>query len=659
VTPFVPSEVLVGTYNDRLVALSVVIAAVASYAALDLGGRVTASRGRTRLMWLIGGAASMGMGIWSMHYIGMLAYHLPVPVFYNKLTVLFSLLAAILASAVALFVVSRNEMGPLRIGVGGMLMGSGIAAMHYVGMDAMRLPATCQYSRGLVEWSVAVAIGISLIALWLTFHLRAETNSMSWRKLGSATVMGLAIPITHYIGMAAATFKYSGGTVDLTNSVEISSIGAIGIGGVSFMVLSLAIVTSMVDRRFSAQSLELQLSEQRYRQLVDSAQVILWRAGSDCLNFSYVNQEAENLLGYPIQEWTLQSAFWVDHLHPDDRALVESYCRTAADDRGAQRFEHRMVASDGRVVWLRTSVRLVSRNGKIKEVAGVMTDITDRKLAQDAAEQASLTKSGLLAEISSLHDRLKQENSRMGAELEITQRLQQMMLPRDEDMSKIAGLDISGSMVPAAEVGGDYYDVIGCQDGGVLCVIGDVTGHGLESGVIAIMVQTAVRTLLASEQFEGKKFLNVLNGVIYDNVRRMRCDRNLTLSLLRYRDKVVTISGQHEEVIVVRHNGDLERYDTLDLGFPLGLEQDISGFIREGMFPLQSGDVMVAYTDGITEAMNCANVAFGVERVCEAVRTSHGQPSNSVREAILRSLREHIGGQDLLDDVSLLVVKPA
>jgi PAS domain S-box-containing protein len=604
-----------------------VIAVVASYAALDLGGRVTASRGRLRLLWLTGGAASMGMGIWSMHYIGMLAYHLPVPVFYNEPMVLLSLLAAIIASAIALFVVSRNEMGLLRIAVGGVLTGCGIAAMHYVGMEAMRLPATCHYSQGLVQLSVLLAIEISLIALALAFHLRAETNSVSWQKLLSATVMGLAIPVMHYTGMAAASFRYSTGPVDLTNSIKISSIGTVSIGGVTFMVLFLAIMTSLVDRRFSAQSFELQQSEQQYRELVDSAQVILWRAGGDCRNFSYVNQEAENLLGYPTHEWTRQPAFWVDHLHSGDRALVESRCRTAVEEKEAQRFEHRMVASDGRVVWLRTSVRLVASNGRSEEIAGVMTDITDRKLAQEAAEEASRTKSGLLAEINKLHDRLKAENIRMGSELEITQRLQQMMLPRDEDMVRIPGLDISGSMQPAAEVGGDYYDVIGCQDGG--------------------------------EQFESKKFLNVLNGVIYDNVRRMRCDRNLTLSLLRYQDKVVTVSGQHEEVLVVRRNGDLERYDTLDLGFPLGLEQDISGFIREGMFPLQSGDVMVAYTDGITEAMNGANVPFGIERVCEAVKTSHGQPAHSVREAVLRSLREHIGGQDLLDDVSLLVVKPA
>jgi PAS domain S-box-containing protein len=657
-TPIVPAEALTGAYDYRLVALSVLISMLASYAALDLGGRVTASRGHIRSIWLMGGAAAMGMGIWSMHYIGMLAYSLPVPVLYHWPTVLLSLLAAILASAVALFVVSRDEMGPLRTVLGGLLMGSGIAAMHYVGMHAMRLPAMCSYSHGLVALSLVLAIGISLVALWLTFHLRADIDSMSWRKLASATLMGAAIPVMHYTGMAAASFRPTSAAVDLTHSVEISSLGIVGIGGVTFMVLFLAIVTSLVDRRFSAQSLELHLSEQRYRQLVDSAQVILWRGGLDSTSFSYINQEAENLLGYPIQKWTRTTAFWMDHLHPEDRELAVSCCRSVAEGRGPERFEHRMIAADGRVVWLRTSVCLVAGSGETKELVGVMTDITDRKLAQEAAEEASRTKSGLLEEISRLHDQLKQENTRMSAELEITQRLQQMMLPRDEDLHKVAGLDISGSMVPAAEVGGDYYDVV-CKDGGVVFGIGDVTGHGLESGVIAIMVQTAVRTLLASGKYDSGKFFNALNRVIYDNVRRMHCDRNLTLSLLHYQDKVVTISGQHEEVLVVRGNGVVERHDTLNLGFPLGLEEDISSFIGEATVPLRSGDVMVAYTDGITEAINCAGVAFGIGRLSEAVRTSHQKPACAIREAVLSCLRKYIGGQHLLDDVSLLVIKPA
>jgi sigma-B regulation protein RsbU (phosphoserine phosphatase) len=301
-----------------------------------------------------------------------------------------------------------------------------------------------------------------------------------------------------------------------------------------------------------------------------------------------------------------------------------------------------------------------------------MTNITDRKLAEEAAEEASRTKRALMFEIDGLYEQLKVftswmgktskaakvENARMSSELEITQRLQQMMLPRDEDMREIAGLDISGSMEPASEIGGDYYDVV-CKDGAVVIGIGDVTGHGLESGVIAIMVQTAVRTLLANGPYESQKFFAALNRVIYDNVRQMNCDRNLTLLLLHYQDKVVTISGQHEEVVVVRSNGDLERHDTLNLGFPLGLEEDISSFMGEATVPLQSGDVLVVYTDGITEAMDSGGVAFGVERLAEAVRTSHQETASAIRECVLSSLRQHVEGKDLLDDVSLLVIKPA
>src|SRR5260370_34059298 len=131
---------LIYSYNYALVALSVSIAIFASYAALDLAGRVTAAGGWTRAVWLLGGAVAMGIGIWSMHYIGMLAFILPIPMAYHWPTVLLSLLAAILASVVALGVASRRKMGASRAVAGSALMGAGIAGMHYIGMAAMRLP---------------------------------------------------------------------------------------------------------------------------------------------------------------------------------------------------------------------------------------------------------------------------------------------------------------------------------------------------------------------------------------------------------------------------------------------------------------------------------------------------------------------------------------
>jgi NO-binding membrane sensor protein with MHYT domain len=180
---------LIGSYNYALVALSVLIAMFASYAALDLAGRVTATGGWTRAVWLLGGAGAMGTGIWSMHYIGMLAFVLPVPVAYHWPTVLLSLLAAILASVVALGVVSRQKMGASRAVAGSVLMGAGIASMHYTGMAAMRLPAICRFSSSLVVMSVVFAVLISFAALWITFHFREEKKGIGWERLAGAVVM--------------------------------------------------------------------------------------------------------------------------------------------------------------------------------------------------------------------------------------------------------------------------------------------------------------------------------------------------------------------------------------------------------------------------------------------------------------------------------------
>jgi|SRR5580692_1951172 two-component system sensor histidine kinase/response regulator len=176
-----PEVAMAGSYDYRLVVKPVLIAVMASYAALDLAGRVTSARGVARRIWLSGGAVAMGTGIWAMHYVRMLAFRLPVPVECDWPTVLLSWLAAIFASAIALFVVSRQKMGAFRAIIGSIFMGSGIAGMHYIGMEAMRLLAMCHYARVVVAISVALAMVISLVAQWLTFYFRGETKSGGWR----------------------------------------------------------------------------------------------------------------------------------------------------------------------------------------------------------------------------------------------------------------------------------------------------------------------------------------------------------------------------------------------------------------------------------------------------------------------------------------------
>jgi two-component system sensor histidine kinase ChiS len=251
---------------------------------------------------------------------------------------------------------------------------------------------------------------------------------------------------------------------------------------------------------------------------------------------------------------------------------------------------------------------------------------------------------------------LKAENLRLATELDITRQLQQMILPKERELGTITGLDIAGFMEPAEEVGGDYYDVLKCN-GGVKIGIGDVTGHGLESGVLMIMVQTAVRTLLTYNETDPAKFLSVINRTIYDNVQRMNSDKNLTLSLLDYHQGQLCLSGQHEEIIVVRADGSLERIDTIDLGFPIGLEADIADFVAQTQVQLQSGDVVVLYTDGITEAENLAGMQYGIERLCEVVRLNRQYSADEIKQAVIDDVRSHIGTQKVYDDITLLILK--
>jgi sigma-B regulation protein RsbU (phosphoserine phosphatase) len=259
-------------------------------------------------------------------------------------------------------------------------------------------------------------------------------------------------------------------------------------------------------------------------------------------------------------------------------------------------------------------------------------------------------------EIMTLNERLQAENLRLSAELEVTRRLQQMMLPKEKELSQINGIEIAGFMEPADEVGGDYYDVIQ-HDGRVKIGIGDVTGHGLESGVLTIMVQTAIRTLIENNETDSKKFLEVLNRTIYKNVQRMNSEKNMTLSLVDYEEGKVSLSGQHEEAIIVRSDGNIERIDTIDLGFPLGLEENIADFVTQTQIHLNSGDVMILYTDGITEAENELTEQFGLEKLCEVVRQNRQQSASEIRKIAIDTLRQHIGTQKIYDDITLIILK--
>jgi NO-binding membrane sensor protein with MHYT domain len=374
------------SHNYALVALSVLIAVFTSYAALDLAGRVTAAGGWTRVVWLLGGAGAMGTGIWSMHYIGMLACILPIPVAYHWSTVLLSLFAAILASAIALYVVSGQKMGAFRAFAGSVLMGGGIASMHYIGMAAMRLAATCQYNSLLVVLSVVFAVLISLAALWITFHLRDEKAATGWRKIAGAVVMGTAIPVMHYTGMAAASFRPSGVPPDLSHAISISTLGTAGIVAATLIVLGLALLTSWGDRRFAAQALELQKEKLHESEAyLSEAQRLShtgsfgWKISSGEITWS---EETFRIFQYdrttkPTLELILQ------RVHPEDVALVKETIERASQDGKDFDFEHRLLMRDGSVKRLHVVAHAERDKSGELEFVGALMDVTVAKEARE------------------------------------------------------------------------------------------------------------------------------------------------------------------------------------------------------------------------------------------------------------------------------------
>jgi signal transduction histidine kinase len=239
---------IAGHYDTWIVTLSVLIGVMGGYCTIELAERVTASRHLARLYWWIGGSTAMAIGTWSMHYTGMLALRLPIPVLYDWPTSFLSYLASLFASLIALFVVSRRQMGFTRASVGSIFMGGGIVALHYIAMASMRLKAMHHYSPPLVSLSVMIAVAFSLLSLWFMFWFRDDGIGRKWRKFGSALLLGAAISVMHYIGMAAMTFMRSDVLPDFSRAVPIDDLGIIGIGAANVMVFVVVILTSLADR---------------------------------------------------------------------------------------------------------------------------------------------------------------------------------------------------------------------------------------------------------------------------------------------------------------------------------------------------------------------------------------------------------------------------
>ncbi|MDE0856890.1 MAG: PAS domain S-box protein, partial [Nevskia sp.] len=294
------------SYDFNLVPLSVIVAVMASYIALDLAGRVTLTEGRAARYWLLGGAVAMGAGIWSMHFIGMLAVRMPIPLGYDPALTAASLLIAVMTSGFALALVSRKTLGAAPLAIGALIMGAGICGMHYTGMAAMQMAPAVRYDAPLFATSVLIAVAASLAALWLAFTLRtAATPRLSLLKVLSAVIMGIAISGMHYTGMEAARFAPGSVCTAAFRLPADSSYLGYGIGAMILVMLSLTLLASLFDARLESRTAvllsQLRESAERYRTLLNTSTDAVLLVDQDGV-IRYANTTVEKVFGHRPRE---------------------------------------------------------------------------------------------------------------------------------------------------------------------------------------------------------------------------------------------------------------------------------------------------------------------------------------------------------------------
>jgi len=244
---------LATSYSSSFVLVSIFVAILASYTALDMAGRITKTSGRAARLWLAGGACAMGIGIWSMHFVGMLALSLPIPLGYDPTITVLSLLIAIASSAFALWMACQATLPWRRLVVGAVLMGMGISGMHYSGMAALRMEPGIQYIPSLFLLSIAVSMVISGVALWIAFRLQRHSTHIRRLRVIAACVMGLSIVGMHYIGMAAAEFPAGSICGAAGTGIEIGWLGLVVVVA-TLSVLTMALTVSLLDQRLESRT---------------------------------------------------------------------------------------------------------------------------------------------------------------------------------------------------------------------------------------------------------------------------------------------------------------------------------------------------------------------------------------------------------------------
>lgn len=470
-------EHVYGTYDMVLVIFSYIVAVVASYTVLDLVGRISTTGGLRRLIWLIFGAVAMGMGVWSMHFVGMLAFTPSVPVAYDLIIVALSMVVVIVASLIALSIVGRTELSLKQLLSGGLLLASGISAMHYIGMAAMQIDIT--YKPYYFILSIVIAIVASITALWLSFYFRSgNLRDIMWKKALSALIMGAAVAGMHYTGMMASEFHLGDKSSKMVGVLLDQKFLAYVIAAITLITLGFSLFSIYISNRFSSKESEMLAGEKWYRSLFENNKdgIITVNLQSQIIGF---NQAMSKLTGLPNEWFHSQSIIEVTRfiVEEERERTREMFLKSLGGEM--QSYETAITHRNGHRVDLSVINVPVEVNGQVVGNYIIARDITEEKIGKEKIQHQAFhdeltgmpnrrmfnqvlarkieSKSGRFAVLVIDIDRFKIINDSLGHTYgdlflqEVSRRLVQKL---------------AGSKVTLARMGGDEFTVIcdGCYD---------------------------------------------------------------------------------------------------------------------------------------------------------------------------------------------------
>jgi PAS domain S-box-containing protein len=388
------SSMIEKSYSFPLVILSVVVATLGGYVAVEIAQRIRAAEGRRRVFWTCGGALALGLGIWSMHFVGMLALRLPVLIWYDALLIFASIVAAVVGCAIAFIIFNRATVSWWLLAIASVFMGSAIAGMHFIGMAGMRMSVDFTYDPLIVAASVGLAITASFAALALTRKLiDAGSEQGAWlKKAGASLLFAVAVAGMHYTGMAAVHFTAgpSGWRPNDDLVLGTYQLGLV-VGITSVVLLAIALAATQFERWTAT-------TRSRFQNLLELSPQVVWFGRPDG-RITYCNPYWYEYTGLSERE-TLGYG-WTTAIHPEDREHVVGTLRAGVREGKDFEVELRLRGRDGRYCWfLKRGRPGHDKSGKVDAWLGIAVDIEERKKAEQEAWAASQAKSEFLASMS-------------------------------------------------------------------------------------------------------------------------------------------------------------------------------------------------------------------------------------------------------------------